>query len=168
MYCKNCGKEVIDGLLYCPNCGCDLEDNGKTTEKVDQDLSLIRQASQIHVDVKRFSFLGLIVLTFFTFGIYNLYFFARTTADHNKLAVKYNIKGIRSFGAAFLLGLITFGIYTIYWMYKYIELAINIAEKKGERISFSSPALLFIVYLLFNIIALYFIVEVNNACANNE
>jgi CBS domain-containing protein len=31
MYCKNCGKEVADGMNYCPNCGASTK---KTTSEV--------------------------------------------------------------------------------------------------------------------------------------
>lgn len=166
MFCKKCGSFIEDDARFCPKCGADQK------EGQESDISLPTISAQPkyegRVDVKKFSFIAVLLLGILTCGIYHLYFLYRTTEDYNQLADKYKEQRITSFFVAFLLSFVTCGIYMIYWIYKYMELAINIATKKGARLTVSSPAIFLIIYLFIPIFPIYLMTEVNNACAEGE
>lgn len=44
MYCRNCGKELVDGSNFCPHCGCNVHDS--QTNNVSQQQTTVHNISQ--------------------------------------------------------------------------------------------------------------------------
>ena len=73
MYCKNCGKEVVDGTKFCPDCGQPIENGNSTGQAMNQhlenaqnkldDIAENMKKKEVEVSGKKFNMLEII-----TFG----------------------------------------------------------------------------------------------------
>ena len=91
-----------------------------------------------------------IILSIFTCGIYNIYWFICLNNDANTASRTYGTSG----GMAFLLSIVTCGIYYLFWAYKQGE-KID-AAKKDRGIPSSNSGL---VYLLLSVFQLSIVAE---------
>ncbi len=84
--------------------------------------------------MKNRSVLAVVLLTIFTLGIYEIYWFYVMTEDMNK---KDSSKPqVMNAIVALLLGIITCGIYQIYWFYRFYDKSDAITKKNNVIIYF--------------------------------
>ena len=100
MFCKKCGSFIEDDARFCPKCGADQK------EGQESDISLPTISAQPkyegRVDVKKFSFIAVLLLGILTCGIYHLYFLYRTTEDYNQLTALQQRSGQLEYEASFI------------------------------------------------------------------
>lgn len=96
------------------------------------------------------NFIAVILLYFFTFGIYAIYLFFAFGSELRRETIRQNCRTVLTTPlVAFLLGLITFGIYMIYYMYKQ-AVALEEIGKKYNYDSFS-PVLIVLLAIFVGI-----------------
>ena len=98
-------------------------------------------------EITQRNMIAVILLYFFTFGIYPIYLFFVFGSELRRETIRQNLT-TRLTGpfTAFLLGIITFGIYLIYYLYKQ---AVAI-EELGEKYNYSAlPPILILLLAIF-------------------
>lgn len=97
--------------------------------------------------VEKRSIVTLILLSFITCGIYNLYLIYKQSQEINLLADVNE-----SAGTELMLSLITCGLYIFYWHYKYAKRVALLQENKGITVNDVS-----VLNLIISILGLEFI-----------
>lgn len=108
MFCKNCGKNIPEGVDFCPECGAKVE-AGKTVQE-----RAAGNGKQV-VETNR-SLITYILLTLITCGFYSLYFKYKLAIDVN-IICEGDGKETAGLLKLILLSLVTCGIYAWIWDY---------------------------------------------------
>lgn len=133
-FCSNCGNEIEAGTNYCSKCGANI--SGDDSKNVDFNQNRIVGFSERNIATA-------IILSLFTCGIYNIYWFITLTDEINSLSDEKDTSG----GVAFLLSLITCGIYGIYWSYKMGQ-KLYVAGRQNDK-AIGDNGVLYLVLTLF-------------------
>ena len=140
MFCRNCGKELTDGMKFCPVCGTAVNRTGEFRDTVDRmfdeaEADLGGAAREVkdtftgndgtdaagpaggrHLRDDR-GLLSVVLLGIITCGIYNYYFVYALARDTN-IACKDDGQKTAGLVAYILLSFFTCGFYSLYWEYK--------------------------------------------------
>ena len=103
MFCQNCGKEINETDKFCSNCGCEIlkKDNNVETAIVDKhtyeqnNIDISKDENSEYYDTIPLS--KVIIMSIFTFGIYDLFFFAKYWDRYSKITNKRLSPGLRGF-----------------------------------------------------------------------
>lgn len=139
-FCRNCGKELQEGVKFCGACGTSTETVVNQT--------VVNNYNQSRPIIQKRSIASALVLSLITCGIYSIFWFISMTDESNILSDEKTASG----GLAFLYSLITCGIYGVYWNYKMGKKMVNAGRKYNKQISDNSVLYLVLCLLGFGIV----------------
>lgn len=167
-FCRNCGKELQDGVQFCGGCGTAVSTVASQPDSLtsqndssfnqpgsfaNQSGTVVNQTvvnnyNQSRPTIQKRGIALAVVLSLITCGIYGIFWFISMTDESNMLSDEKTASG----GMAFLYSLITCGIYGVYWNYKMGKKMANAGSKYGKSISDNSVLYLILCLLGFGIV----------------
>lgn len=142
-FCRNCGKELQEGVKFCGTCGTSTESVVNQTV-----INNVTNYNQSRPTIQKRSVALAVVLSLITCGIYGIFWFVSMTDESNILSDEKTASG----GMAILYSLITCGIYGVYWNYKMGQKMANAGKKYNKPISDNSVLYLVLCLLGFGIV----------------
>ena len=142
MFCKNCGKEIPDGVKFCTNCGATVD--GAQTDGGQQ----TTYTGTVNTNGPKVRNIGVcILLSLVTCGIYGIVWLVQMVDELNAAA---NDPNATSGITVFLLSLITCGIYQLYWFYKAGQQVNQAKTARGMAVD-SNISILYLVLGIFGL-----------------
>lgn len=116
MFCRNCGKELIDRPEICPSCGANPMTSVGDVYNLDYDLTRLSHEQQNtfvqHQLTNTFSIDAVIGMHFLTLGLFTLIYFGM---KHSKIPmIKHN-----DFKARKAIGFMFIPFFNLYWQFRF-------------------------------------------------
>ena len=147
MFCKNCGKELPDGVKFCTNCGATV-DGAQNDGASGQSTYTGTVNGGGNANAPKNRNIGVcILLSIVTCGIYGIVWLVQMVDELNAAANEPNAtSGI----TVFLLSLVTCGIYQLYWFYKAGQQVNQAKTARGMAVD-SNVSILYLVLGIFGL-----------------
>ena len=168
-FCENCGAPIGEGEKFCQSCGTPV--GGNQPVAVQNPQPRVANPGNFYanagvVQLQKFSFISVFLLSIVTCGIYGFYFMVKMADNVHALVGR---KTTASGAMLIILTMVTCGIYAVYFYY---EMAMGLNEAKAQRNipgpEISTVATLLLMLFGLGVIPMYWLINGMNQLIDYE